>query len=95
MGGIEVEREQEKGAWGQVRQQELRGASHYDSSSFCMPPGLDHNLKAPGQTKRWGRPRKTAVSQGTNTDRGGGGGMSPYPNEAVWNKETDNDNNSQ
>lgn len=81
MGGMEVEREQEKGARGQVRQQELKGASHYDSFSFLMPPGQDHNLKAPGQTKRPERPRKTAVSQGTNTDRGGKG-VSSAPNSS-------------
>lgn len=71
IGGMVVEWERDKRARGQVRQQELRGASHYDSSSFFMPSGLDHNLKAPGQTKRPGRPWKTAVSQGTNTDRVG------------------------
>lgn len=82
MGGMEVQRERDKGALGQVRQQELRGASHYDSSSFFMPPGLDHNLKAPGQTKRSGRPWNIAVSQGTNTDRDEEGRwrkMSPAP----------------
>lgn len=82
-----MEREKEKGARGQVRQQQLRGASHYDSSSFFMPPGLDHNLKAPGQTKRPQRPWKTAVSQGTNTDRRRerevGGKMSLTPKEAA------------
>lgn len=70
MGGKEKERERDKGARGQVRQQELRGTSHYDSSSFFMPPGLDYNLKAAGQTKTPGKPWKTAVSQGTHRDRG-------------------------
>lgn len=70
---MEQEQERDKGAGGQVRQQELRGASHYDSSSFFMPPGLDHNLKALSPTKRPGGLRNTAVSQGTNTDRGGEG----------------------
>ncbi len=85
MGGMDVERERDKGARGQVRQQKSRGASHYDSSSVFMPPGLDHNLKAPSQTKRPGRPWKTAVSQGTNTDRGGEEekDVPPHPNEAA------------
>lgn len=80
MGGMEVERERDKGARGQVRQQESRGASHYDSSSFFMPRGFDHNLKASGRTKR---PRETVDDSCESgykhrARRGGGGGeMSP------------------
>lgn len=57
-------------AGGQVRLQELRGASHYDSSSFFVAPGLDYNLKAAGQSKRPGKAWKTAVSQDAIRDRG-------------------------
>lgn len=69
MGGKEVQMQRDKGAGRQVRQQELRGASHYDSPSLCVSQSLNYNLKARGQTKRCGRPWKTAVCQGTNTDR--------------------------
>lgn len=44
IGDMEVEREWDKGAWGQFWQQELRGPFHYDSSSFFMPSGIDRNL---------------------------------------------------
>ena len=91
MGGMEVERERDKGARGHVQQQELRGPSHYDSAPSFMPPGLDHNLKAPGQTKGPGKPGRTAVSQGTNAERGEEGvkRFHQHPNEAAWNKETE------
>lgn len=85
MGGKEVGRERETRAGGQVRQQELRGASHYDSSSFFMAPGLDYNLKAAGQSKRPGKAWKTAVSQdairdgGLEARWGGGGGWRDVP----------------
>lgn len=77
MGGTEAERRRDKkGAGGQVRQRDMRPVSHYGSlSPFFMPPGLDHNLKAPQAKPRDRREHwETAVSQGTNTEEGGRGG---------------------
>ena len=55
-----------------------------------MPPGLDHNLRAPGKTKGPWRPWKTAVSQGTNERGGCAEERCPqHPNKAAWNKETE------
>ncbi|CAB1420366.1 unnamed protein product [Pleuronectes platessa] len=69
MGGMDVDRERDKGARGHVRQQELRGPSHYDCAPSFMPPGLDHNLKAPGQTKGPGKPGRTASTIEPNEKR--------------------------
>lgn len=73
MCGMKMKKERDKEAWGQAGQQEMTEAPCYDSFCFfLMPPSIQHNLKALGQTQRPGRPRETAVSQGTNSEGGRG-----------------------
>lgn len=52
MGGMAVKRERDKGAGGQVRQQELRGDSHYDS--FSCPQALTTTSKPPAEPRDQG-----------------------------------------
>lgn len=45
--GVKCKRQRDKRAGGKVQQQEPRAPSHFDSSSFCMSPGVDCKPQSP------------------------------------------------